>query len=325
MLNRIKISKIAIFMLIGILFLTGCSTQGTVSNDETSSNKSEEESLQTRIIEHAMGKTEINGTPKRVVVLVNGMVDISLALGVKPIGAVESWIGDPWYKYIEDDMEGVKPLGKETQPNLELIASLKPDIILGSKMRHEKIYEQLSSIAPTIMSENVFDWKANLKLVSKALNKEEKGEKIVEDWNKRVKDFKNKLGDKASLEISLIRFNPDHARIYYTGFPGMIIEEVGLSRPESQRVKDKVVGKLTKERIPEMDGDIIFDFTADWKGDGQVEKLREEWMNDPLWKNLKAVKEGKVYRVNEVHWNMAGGVIAANKMLDDLYEYILNE
>ncbi|KXG76162.1 putative siderophore-binding lipoprotein YfiY [Thermotalea metallivorans] len=267
----------------------------------------------------------MKGTPQKVVVLVNGMVDISLALGAKPVGAVKSWIGDPWYDYIKDQMEGVVVLGDETQPNLELIASLKPDLILGSKMRHEEIYEQLNAIAPTVMSEDVFNWKANLALVAEALNKKAEGDKIMEDWNKRVEDFKSKLGDKASMEVSLIRFNPDHARIYYTGFPGLIIEEVGLSRPEAQRVKDQKIAQLTKERIPEMDGDIIFDFTADWKGDGEVFKLQKEWMNDPLWKNLNAVKNDKVIRVNEVYWNMSGGVMAANKMLDDLYKYILNE
>ncbi|UFJ41418.1 iron-siderophore ABC transporter substrate-binding protein [Brevibacillus humidisoli] len=326
--------RVLALFLTAVLLLAGCgggqqqtqpSTQpsgdNSASSPGTESGEQGTSSEETRTITHAMGTTEIKGTPQKVVVLVNGLVDISLALGVKPTGAVQSWIGDPWYDYIKDDMQGVTVLGEETQPNLEKIASLKPDLILGSKMRHEKIYTQLSAIAPTVMTETVFDWKENLKLSAEALNKQAEAEKLISDWDKRVADFKQKMGDKLKTEVSLIRFNPDHARIYYTGFPGSIIEEVGLARPESQRVKDQVIAKLTKEQIAQMDGDVIFDFTADWKGDGAVKKLQEEWTNDPLWKNLNAVRNNKVYQVNEVFWNMSGGVMAANKMLDDLYKY----
>jgi iron complex transport system substrate-binding protein len=42
-------------------------------------------------------------------------------------------------------------------------------------------------------------------------------------------------------------------------------------------------------------------------------------MNDPLWKNLKVVKENKLIKLNDVTWNTAGGDKAANIMLDDLY------
>ncbi|PFB50064.1 iron siderophore-binding protein, partial [Bacillus thuringiensis] len=40
--------------------------------------------------------------------------------------------------------------------------------------------------------------------------------------------------------------------------------------------------------------------------------------NDPLFKNLNAVKNGKAYKVDDVIWNTAGGVMAANLLLDDI-------
>ncbi|MED3855592.1 iron siderophore-binding protein, partial [Priestia megaterium] len=41
----------------------------------------------------AMGKTEIPKTPKRVVVLTNEGTEALLAMGIKPVGAVQSWLG----------------------------------------------------------------------------------------------------------------------------------------------------------------------------------------------------------------------------------------
>jgi iron complex transport system substrate-binding protein len=37
------------------------------------------------------------------------------------------------------------------------------------------------------------------------------------------------------------------------------------------------------------------------------------------------VQNDAVYPVNEEHWNLGGGILAANRMLDDLYSFFLSE
>ena len=71
-----------------------------------------------------------------------------------------------------------------------------------------------------------------------------------------------------------------------------------------------------------MDGDVIFYFTYE-TGDGEAKALEEEWINNPLFKNLEAVKSGNLHKVNDTIWNTAGGVLAANLMLDDLEKLML--
>ena len=46
----------------------------------------------------------------------------------------------------------VVDFGEEGQPNLEAILSLQPDLIRGTKMGDEALYQQLSDIAPTFFS-----------------------------------------------------------------------------------------------------------------------------------------------------------------------------
>lgn len=275
-----------------------------------------------RTITHAMGETTLTSVPKRVVILFNGMVDISLTLGVKPVGAVESWVQAPWYHYLRADMAGVKNLGSELQPNIEAIVALKPDLIIGAKTRHEKIYGQLSEIAPTLFADQLFEWKGNMSMAATALNKEDKATAFISDWNKRVADFKSKIGSQANAEVSIVRFQEDStARFYVTGFAGTILQELGLNRPKAQQVEGKVLVNLTsQEQIPLMDGDIIFDITSSYD-DGAEFKSQEEWQKNPLWSNLKGVKAGKYYKVNDITWNMSGGATAAKMMLDDLYFY----
>ncbi len=195
-------------------------------------------------------------------------------------------------------------------------------------MRQEEHYEKLSAIAPTVFEETLRgDWKVNFELISKAVNKEEEGQQVLDDYQKRVEDLRAKLKEAGKLDtkVSMVRFMPSDVRIYHKdSFSGIILEEIGLARPESQDVNDFAAKGVTKERIQEMDGDVIFYFTYQPEGE-DGESVESEWVNDPLWNNLSAVQEGKAYEVSDTIWNTAGGVRAANLMLDDLEEKLLSE
>ena len=67
-----------------------------------------------------------------------------------------------------------------------------------------------------------------------------------------------------------------------------------------------------------MDADVIYYFMDE--KDKAVEKAYKEWTSHPLWKQLDAVKAKQVHKVDEITWNMGGGIIAANMMLDDIYD-----
>jgi iron complex transport system substrate-binding protein len=318
-----KLSFLIAAVLSLVVILAGCG-KNEETQKQTNSNKKQTKTSYT--VEHAMDTTEIKGTPERVVILTNEGTEALLALGVKPVGAVKSWTGNPWYDHIKDKMEGVKELGTEAEPNLEAIAALKPDLIIGNKLRHEKIYEQLKAIAPTVFSETLRgNWKDNFMLYAKAVNKEEKGKEVIAEYDKRIEDLKAKLGDKLKMKVSIVRFMAGDVRIYHKdSFSGVILDQLGFARPESQNVNDFAEMGVTKERIPAMDGDILFYFTYE-TGDGEASKLEKEWINDPLFKSLNVAKQGKVYKVSDTIWNTAGGVLAAHLMLDDIEKYFLQQ
>lgn len=137
-------------------------------------------------VEHAMGTTEVPCTPEKVVTLGQGQTDSVLGLGVTPVGVVEPWTDD-WYEYLPADVEEAEVLGTELEPDLERIAALQPDLILGSKLRHEALYPQLSEIAPTVFAETIgVTWKENVSLWAEALCLPEKGEAIVADYEARA-------------------------------------------------------------------------------------------------------------------------------------------
>ncbi len=271
-----------------------------------------------RDVTDSMGTVTVPDAPKRIVVLTNEGTEALLALGVTPVGAANSWNGEPWWDHISDAMEGAEPVGKESAVNLELIAALEPDLILANKQRHEEIYPQLTAIAPTVMSKELRgDWKINFRLYAEALGKEQEADAAIADYDASVADLREKLGDHLNEEVSVIRFVPGQIRIYQLdSFSGVLLKDIGFHRPANQNVEEFAI-RTGKESIPDMDGDRIFYFTYD-TGDGKGTSLEEEVLADPLWQSLSAVKAGKVHQVSDAIWNTAGGILAAKLMLHDI-------
>ena len=97
---------VSLLSIIAIFVLAACGNKENNSTDNSKESKKGNEASYT--VEHAMGKTTIKGTPKRVVILTNEGTEALLAMGVTPVGAVKSWTGDPWYKHISDQLKILK-------------------------------------------------------------------------------------------------------------------------------------------------------------------------------------------------------------------------
>lgn len=277
-----------------------------------------------RVIQHAMGETEVSANPQRVVVLDMGELDMVLALGVQPVGAAFYRLDQPLPSYLKDMVKGeLKQVGTVGQPNLEAIAALKPDLILSNKSRHEKIYDKLSQIAPTVIGPGVgVAWKGTFAVVADALNKKAEHDQVMKAYDDRLAEFKQNMGDKLkATEVSLVRSFPDHVRLYLkASFSGLILEDAGLPRPQAQdraEFADRL--KVPEEHIPEMDGDVMFVMYYNKGAGEQISKLQQ----NPLWAQLKAVKAGRVYELDDEVWGTGLGPTAARLAVEDLFKYLL--
>ncbi|EJL45628.1 iron siderophore-binding protein [Brevibacillus agri] len=293
--------------------------QATTEQSTTAAQPAPAEAGEVREIKHAMGTTQIKGTPQRVIILTNEGTEALLALGVKPIAAVQSWEGEPWYDHIKDEMAGVESLGFETEPNLEKIVSLSPDLIIGNKVRHEKVYDQLSKVAPTVFAEELSGrWKTNFALYAEAVNKKAEGEKVLKEFDERVAAAKEKLGSKTATKVSVAKFSKKGVQIYQKDtFSGVLLEQLGIARPASQDVNN-FAEFVSEEGMSVMDGDVLFYWVSEEKGATDITNMAKKWMDSPVFKSLNVSKNNQVFQVSETIWNTAGGIKAANLLLDDI-------
>lgn len=312
----------AVILCALVIFAAGCAENEPAASKqaeqaEQAEQNAEAEASVVRNIEHSMGTTPVTGVPSRIVTLYQGANDVIVAFGVTPVGVVESWDDEPVYDYLKQELNGVQLVGEEGQPNLEVIHQLQPDLIIAAKVRHEEIYGQLSQIAPTLVATELFDWRETVNLIAQALDMGGKETELLTAWDNRVADFKAKMSDRLPIEATIVNFRSDHARIYYKGYAGLIIEELGFTRPAGHDQDLWGVQLTSKESIPDMNADLIFTFYDDIEA---VHKMKQEWTSHPLWAGIDAVKNNQVFEVDSVAWNLAGGYLSAHLMLDDIYE-----
>ncbi|ONI76610.1 ABC transporter substrate-binding protein [Kribbella sp. ALI-6-A] len=266
-----------------------------------------------RTVKHALGETKLDKKPERVVVLDSGELDGVLALGMTPVGMATNAGQSGVPSYLAGKAQGIPTVGGVTELNLEAIANLKPDLILGSKLRANDLYPKLSAIAPTVMSIRPgFPWKEDFLLVADALGEEAKATGLLNDYQKRATEVKSKV--QGSPTISLVRFRPGDIRLYGNlSFIGVILKDIGLPRPKVQDIQELAL-EISQENIGQADGDWIF-----YSSYGKPETTAENTVvNGTLWKSLSAVKAGHVARVDDEVWFLGLGPIGAQATLNDL-------
>ena len=267
-----------------------------------------------------MGKTEVKTKPKRVVALDTSFVDATFVLDTPVVGYTDyrtingklpDYLGDGRTQYGAE----AASVGTLAEPNLEKIAALKPDLIISAKVRHEKLYEQLSKIAPTVMSQTTGPtWKDNIRLEAKALGEEALAEEEITSYEAAAKTVGAAINAKAdNPTISVVRFVDGPTRLYQNAsFSGIVLKDAGLKRPKSQDV-DGFAAEISAERIKDADADAIFVATyADDKG--LSAKTADQFKANPLWKPLAP----KVHEVPDLTWMTAVGLQGAWAILADL-------
>lgn len=291
-------------VIIGLaLLLTACSSQ---ADQQTQSQPA----AATKIVADMKGEVEIPLSPERIVD-VSGSADELIIMGIPFVGSANTSMFDgvtvPDYLatyFTENKVEVVGNYSGTMDLNLEKIAELKPDLIIMN-IRHEKVYDQLKEIAPTVMVTddiNYVNWRGRFNQLGEWFSKEAEVNKWLTDYDAKAATLSGQvkavIGD---ASIAVMEANSVHFGSYYvyrTGGPGELIY-ADLKLQPSAGVPADIWGEVVDaEYFAKIDADHIFFFTDDGK--------LGETGNVTTWQNLKAVKEGNIYYgLNGLQYDMA--------------------
>ena len=165
--------------------LTGCQNKENTQTDKTSDTETSE----TVTVTDARQEVKIPSDPKTIVDL-SGNSDILSILGYTVAGTANSDAYDytKFPAYLEDTLKDAKILGYSMQDTMDMegILDLEPDLIIISSVQ-EKMYRQLTKIAPTVMLELAqTNWKGDVNAVAKVMKKEDKANSWLKDYEEKA-------------------------------------------------------------------------------------------------------------------------------------------
>lgn len=268
---------------------------------------------ETRTVEHARGETEVPADPGRIVVLEPVQLDTAVALGEAPVGAavLDESAGAP--DYLGEPAEDVTTVGTVPDPDVERIAALEPDIILGTETRHAALYDQLDDVAPTVFMESQADpWQENVELIAEALGDPEGAETLLDEYRRRCDEVAEKH-DTAGRTAQLIRPRDSRLTLYGpVSFAGSTLECAGFTTPEHDW--EDISLDISPENVRDAEADLALVTTTDVDDPST--------MPDAVTQNEDVF--GEVHLVDRSFWITGVGPLGGQTVLDDL-DRILSE
>nr|BFF02932.1 amonabactin ABC transporter substrate-binding protein [Streptoalloteichus tenebrarius] len=273
-----------------------------------------------RTITDVTGKQmEVPANPQRVLALSEQDLDAVLALDMRPVGTVNGRGQKTPPRYLGDRVKDVKVVGDITTPSMDKVVEANPDVILAGGLTDENLLNQLRQVAPTVVTyKPETDWKTAFRTEADVLNKTEKAEAVLADYDRRVQEVKGKLGPNANAEVSIVRWNPKGPGVMQTQqFASLVVADLGLRRPAAQQEPGFSHGApLSLEALAKMDGDWLFLGTL--TPDGEAVQAMEQARNTPAFQQLKAVRDNHLVPVDGSLWTSRGGPLGARAVLDDV-------
>ncbi|TXS53136.1 iron-siderophore ABC transporter substrate-binding protein [Streptomyces sp. uw30] len=272
-----------------------------------------------RTVKHFQGSTTVKAEPRKVAVLSTGQLDDLLSLGIVPTattradnaGLVPGYLADA-FPQDKARLAAMTDVGTRQAPNLETLATAKPDLILANDSLGD-LYPKLSKIAPTVITAgNGINWKRDLLLVGEAVGKGQAAQDLLDGITADAATKGKAIeGDPA---VSMVRFTPDRTRMFgVSSFTGSLAVDMGLKRPEAQRF-NAISEDIGPESVDTADGDWIF-----YSVQGDAARTdAASIVAGPLWKSMKAVEAGHAVKVDDDPWYLNAGPTAARLVVRQL-------
>jgi len=267
-----------------------------------------------RTIDHLAGRTEISGSPRRIVALEFSFVQALDALDVVPVG-----ISDDNQSARIEQLLGKKvdysSVGTRLEPNLELVSALSPDLIIADEVRHSAIYTQLSAIAPTIVLNS---WEGDYPTIRQsvldiadALGDRHKGEQALATHDAVVSAMIAKVPKNESRRFLLAVATMDSMSLHTSSsFTGSIFKAMGLI-PALQSSK-AVESGASLERLIAVNPDVLLVATDDG---GTV---FDQWKTNSAFANISAIRNATVFEVNRNQFARFRGLKTAELIVRDV-------
>ena len=269
-------------------------------------------------VKDAKGEFTLDKTPSRVVALEYSFVDALAQVGVSPVGVADDNKVDRILPQVREKIAAWQSVGTRSQPSLEVIASLKPDLIIADPSRHTAVFEELKKIAPTVMFDSRHEsYQGNLETAQKIgdlVGKSAEMKAKINEHNDYIANIAKNLGvqgKKASFGTSREdKFNIQNDN----GYVGSFLTTLGFAPTKLN--SDQAFVEINLEQLVMEKPEYLF--IAHYRD----ESIARKWEAEPLWKAIPAVKANHVYSVDADMWARGRGLEASKIMAKQIEGFV---
>ncbi|MFB4212830.1 ABC transporter substrate-binding protein [Shouchella sp. JSM 1781072] len=311
---------------IGLLAACGDSES---SSEET--NQTGEEGI---TVSDIHGEQTFETVPEKAVVLDWIFAENLLSFGIEPTGMAEIESYQEWVDIGSDGLSDTVDVGSRSEPNLEAIAQLEPDVIYAIDFRADAMMEELEKIAPVLVynpypEENLgltqYDEMEETYIeMAKLFDKTDEANDVLADLEATYEEAEQALSeiDLETREFALtMAYSDNQAPAFRISTPNALAVEV-LERMGLENVYDTGTfepygfSTVGVEEFTKVEDANLLHIV---QGDDNV--FENQLQDNSVWNDLTFTKEGRVYALGGDTWPY-GGPLSAEKLVHRTLEVL---
>jgi iron complex transport system substrate-binding protein len=247
----------------------------------------------TRTVVDARGEVEIPADPQRIVDL-SGNSDMLAILGYEVVGTANSDAYDYTVlpSYLAETLEGATILGYSMQDtmDIEAILELDPDLVIISTVQ-EKMYDQLQTLAPTIMIELAqIDWKEDIAAFAEVMDAQDEADAWLAAYEEKALATGDAIKELYGEDTTYLAFLASGGQLYIfdaAGIGMVMYEDMGLAKPAGMPEQENIsLPVVDYEGLAQIDADVLVAVGTD----ADLEALNAS----KLYQGMRAVQDGNV-------------------------------
>lgn len=237
-----------------------------------------------------------------------------VTLGVMPVGVADVDGYRTWVGAAAPLDEGVADVGIRTEPSVESIVELDPDVVV-MEVRDTRLVRQLERYVPVITltgsnpDDNIAQMKANLEIIATATGTEDAAEEVLAGFDRKLAEGRQALrragvaGERFAMADGWKQGSTVNIRMFGEGsLTSQIFEELGLQNGYTGEVNDKEwgLGQTDVEGLTQL-GDVHFFYSASGE-----DVFAGGLAGNAIWESLPFVERGKVHKLKDGTWTFGG-------------------
>ena len=305
--TKYVIAAVAVIVLVASVAFVYIYYQGQAPDEGS-------EALQNLVDDHG-DTTSLTAYPERIVSLAPSCTEILYAIDAgDKVVAVTRYCNYPYNFKAWIAAGNMTSIGGFEDPNMEVIASLNPDLILASGGVQEEIVETLRNLGYKVLvldPTNSTGVLQDIELVGRATNKNAEATALINDITSRIDAVVNKVADVTSKPKVYYEVFYDPTSLWAAGskaWQNELIEKAGGINVFADQPLDYFQSSV--EAVVVRNPDVIV-LPAEGMGEetpfwGSIDEVKAR----PAWNSINAVQNDRLYQIDSDIIQRAGPRVA---------------